>query len=128
MDKFSVIHQRPGVVDPSGIKSSDEGAPDYLQQQDSHSEADEVPEFCIDLLFLRIDQVQRHPEGVGEGDEGGDQVHCQAVVAHCGNINQPALHHIPAQEALKATEEKKDQRLFDGGAGELFGEQKIQEG
>src|SRR5690606_4496182 len=87
----------------------------------------EVPEFPDKLFFIRINEIQPYQEAIGTGQESRHQMHGKPVMPHARYAYQPAVYHIPQEEALEATEKEQDQGFLYGGFGQLFGEIEIEE-
>jgi len=108
-------HEREGVEDPARAESRDERAGQRGDEGQRDHPRDAAPE------------NPRSPAGAGAGGgpapqefRGGPdrnevdhececQMRGQAILAHVGTLGEPALHHVPAQDALR-TQETQDHR------------------
>ena len=104
-----ITHQRPGTVGKSRPRAGHQAAGQDHQEQQPHQHQRPAPQRIPPRRRPRPrgeQQFKSQPQHIGVDSHRQPEVGGQAILADPGIIHQAALHHIPAQQALAAAEEK----------------------
>ena len=102
----AAAHQGEGRVDVTGIEPGREGAPDRSQRDAGDDQAEMRAVRPARRALVR--QAERQPEEKAVDREREHEMRGEPVMAHVGPVDQPALHHVPAERALRGAEQKGD--------------------
>ncbi len=126
------VDQRPGVEAHAGIEPGDQRASQHLHEdQREHGPGDPCrarDAGAARRASVRSREAEQQPERVAENEQRDAEMRGEPVLADIGTLDQPALHHVPADRALKSAEHEQADQPRQQRTRDIAGEPEHDEG